>query len=125
MKNFFIKIITAGLHLLKITKSMAKRFFIKPKLPKNKDGKVMVHIGCGEINDCRYVNVDARPLEHVHYVTKDVDNLNFLASNSIDLVYMCHTLEHFDRKKVRKVMAEVFRTLKKAESLGFPYLILM
>ena len=37
-------------------------------MPANADGKVLVHIGCGELNDARYVNVDKRKLRHIHIV---------------------------------------------------------
>ena len=44
----------------------AKRLFIKPKLPVNSDGKVLVHLGCGDVNSPEFINVDARPAPHVH-----------------------------------------------------------
>ncbi len=92
--------------------SVTKRFFISPKFPKNKDGKILIHIGCGDIKDSCFVNIDARPMEHIHYVTKNVDNLSFLPSKSVDLLYMCHVMEHFDRAKSVMVTKECFRVLK-------------
>lgn len=96
----------------KLAGSFVKRFFINPPIPKNEDGRVMVHIGCGEMNDHRYINVDARPLAHVHHVTKNIDDLWFFPNKSVDLVYMCHAMEHFDRRQVIGVIDEVFRVLK-------------
>jgi len=107
------KILKAVKQVLKVKKSMLKRMIINPTLPKNKDGRVLVHVGCGDMNDSRYVNVDARPLAHVHHITKNIDDLWFLPNNSVDLIYMCHVLEHFDRKKVQDVTIESFRVLKK------------
>lgn len=92
--------------------SIVRRFFIVPKFPENNE-KMLVHIGCGDINSPNFINVDARPMEHVHYVTRNIDDLSFFSSKSIDLLYMCHVMEHFDRKKVKKITRECFRVLKK------------
>lgn len=69
------------------------RRFVAPPEPRNADGRVLVHLGCGEARDPRYVNVDARPLQHVHHVTHELDLKTFAAS-SVDLIYACHVLEH-------------------------------
>ena len=97
---------------LKSELSCLKRRFIKPPLPKNSDGKVLVHVGCGEKNIPGFVNVDARPLAHVHVVTDDITSLADFASGSVDLVYMCHVLEHIKRDDIGKVLTEARRVLK-------------
>ncbi|MHC4105417.1 MAG: hypothetical protein ACYSR9_10785, partial [Planctomycetota bacterium] len=51
---------------LKLQMSMVKRQIVKPSLPKNSDGKVLIHVGCGKTNSPEFINVDARPLAHVH-----------------------------------------------------------
>ena len=86
---------------LKSDMSYLKRRIVKPALPKNPDGKVLVHVGCGEKNAPGFINVDARPLARVHVVTDDITSLVDFDSDTADLVYMCHILEHVkndDRK---------------------------
>lgn len=62
-------------------------------MPKNSDGKVLVHIGCGEKDAPGFINVDARPLAHVQVVTDDITSLADFETGAVDLVYMCHVLE--------------------------------
>jgi predicted SAM-dependent methyltransferase len=88
------------------------RRFKQPNLPKNKDGKVLVHIGCGKVNSPEFINVDAQPFPHVHIVTEDITHLDDFKSGTVDLVYMCHILEHFKADEVEKVLSETKRILK-------------
>ncbi|HUV63963.1 MAG TPA: methyltransferase domain-containing protein [Sedimentisphaerales bacterium] len=92
--------------------SCLKRRFVEPPLPKNPDGEVLVHIGCGEKNAPGFINVDARPLAHVHVVTDDITSLADFETGTVDLVYMCHILEHIKRDDLRKVLSEMKRVLK-------------
>jgi len=96
----------------KLRLSFAKRRLIKPSLPKNKGGKVLVHIGCGQKNSPEFINVDARPLAHVHIVTDDIASLPDFGDESADLIYMCHILEHIKRNDLKKVLSEMKRILK-------------
>lgn len=86
---------------------------MKPAFPKNSDGKVLIHIGCGETNSPEFINVDARPLAHVHIVTDDITSLPDFNTGTVDLVYMCHILEHIKRDGLIKVLTEIRRVLKK------------
>jgi predicted SAM-dependent methyltransferase len=97
---------------LKLRLSSLKRRLVTPPLPKNSDGKVLLHIGCGEKNVPGFINVDARPLAHVHVVTDDITSLSEFASGTVDLVYMCHILEHIHRNDLKKVLLETKRVLK-------------
>jgi len=81
---------------LKLRLSHLKRLLVKPSLPKNSDGKVLVHIGCGQKNSPEFINVDAQPFEHVHIVTDDITSLADFETGTVDLVYMCHVLEHVE-----------------------------
>ena len=98
---------------LKLQLSMVNRQIVKPPLPKNSDGKVLVHIGCGKTNSPEFINVDARPLSHVHIVTDNITSLPDFNNGTVDLVYMCHILEHIKRKDLKKVLSEMKRVLKK------------
>lgn len=97
---------------LKNKLSFFKRFIIKPSIPKNIDGKVLLHIGCGKTNSPEFINIDARPLAHVHVVTDDITSLPDFSNGTVDMVYMCHILEHIKRKDLKKVLLEMKRVLK-------------
>lgn len=82
-----------------------------PPLPKNPDGKVLVHIGCGELNDSRYINIDARSMPHVHHVTQSLE-LSQFDSSSVDLIYSCHVLEHLSYRNLSSTISNWFSRLK-------------
>lgn len=82
-----------------------------PPFPNNPDGKVLVHIGCGELNDARFINIDARAMPHVHYISRSLELTQF-ASNSIDLIYACHVLEHMSHRKLLPTLSNWFSRLK-------------
>ena len=96
----------------KLQLSFFKRWLVKPALPKNSDGKVLVHIGCGKKNSPEFINVDARPLAHIHIITDDITSLPDFDDGTVDLVYMCHILEHIKRKDLKNVLSEMKRALK-------------
>ncbi len=89
-----------------------KRRFQPPQWPTNADGKLLLHIGCGEINSPEFVNVDAQPYPHVHVIKNDVTNLPMFESGSVDLVYMCHILEHLTATELSATLTEMKRILK-------------
>lgn len=92
--------------------SFAKRRYVQPPYPKNAEGKTLVHIGCGKINSAEFINVDAQPYAHVHIVTSNISRLPDFADGTVDLVYMCHVLEHVKRNNLNKVLLEMKRILK-------------
>lgn len=92
-------------------KNRTKRLIRPPKLPQNPDGKVLIHLGCGEVNDSRYINVDGLPFPHVHYVSR-VEKLPMFPANYADLIYACHTLEHISHLETLNVLREWRRILK-------------
>jgi len=97
---------------LKLRLSFAKRWLIKPAFAKNSDGKLLVHIGCGKINSPEFINIDAQPFAHVHIVTSDITHLPSFDNETVDLVYMCHILEHIKRNNLQNVLSEMKRMLK-------------
>uniref|UniRef100_A0A6M3KUF0 Putative methyltransferase n=1 Tax=viral metagenome TaxID=1070528 RepID=A0A6M3KUF0_9ZZZZ len=62
----------------------------------DKDGKIKLHLGCGnqDYHDKGFINVDIRPLNHVDIITdlnKDFD----LPDNCVDEIVANSVLEHF------------------------------
>ena len=97
---------------IKLQLSFAKRRLRKPPLPRNRDGKVLIHIGCGTTNSPEFINIDARPLAHVHIATSEITSLADFRNRTVDLVYMCHVLEHIKKGDLTKVLLEMKRVLK-------------
>lgn len=89
----------------------------KPSFPKNANGKTLLHIGCGEINSPEFINIDARKYPHVHFTTDDITDLSMVPNEAVDLVYMCHILEHVKRSDLETALGEMKRILKKGGTL--------
>ena len=62
-----------------------------------------IHFGCGNIDDARFINVDARPFPHVHLVTKS-PLLREFREGAVHSIYACHVLEHFPIGGQRKIL---------------------
>lgn len=98
-------------HRVKSRVLVLKRLFIVPNLPENPDGKILIHLGCGDVNSPEFINVDARSAPHIHYV-RDVCDLSVFPDNYADLVYACHVLEHIRHNNLRKTLWEWRRILR-------------
>lgn len=83
----------------------------RPPTPLLPGGETRLHLGCGKIDHPGFINIDALPRRHVHYV-QAVDRLGRFADGSVDLVYACHVLEHFSHLRVPDVLREWCRVLK-------------
>ena len=70
-----------------------------------------LHLGCGKRFIPEFVHIDAVDYPHVDHVAT-IDNLSFLPTDSVDLIYNCHVLEHFKRRDVVRVLQEWYRVLK-------------
>ena len=70
-----------------------------------------LHIGCGEKYIPGFIHIDIRKFPHVDYVTP-ANKLDMFADNSVDLIYSCHILEHFQRHKTEDVLREWYRVLR-------------
>jgi predicted SAM-dependent methyltransferase len=74
----------------------------RPAVPTG--GPVHLHLGCGEVNLPGYVNIDASPHAHVHFV-RDVESPRLWRENAVDLIYASHVLEHVSWTRVPAVLA--------------------
>ena len=79
--------------------------------PRDGDGRLKLHVGCGERYLPGYVHVDARPLDHIDVVAA-ADQLSMFDDDSVDLLYHCAVLEHIGRWKTVDVLREWYRVLK-------------
>jgi predicted SAM-dependent methyltransferase len=70
-----------------------------------------LHLGCGSKHIDGFYHIDALPYEHIDHVGR-VDKLPQIESNSVELIYACHVLEHFGRNEFRSVLNEWFRVLR-------------
>jgi len=70
-----------------------------------------LHLGCGRKYIPGFFHVDILPIPHVDRVTP-AERLDFLESNSVDLIYACHLLEHYGRHELGAVLAEWYRVLR-------------
>lgn len=118
MKNFIKKIRKklrpsklAILAFIATSKNRLKRAVRPPPLPQNPDGRVLIHLGCGEQSAPGWINVDAQPFSHVHFVG-GVEKLPMFSENTADLIYACHVLEHISYQRYPDILKEWYRVLK-------------
>lgn len=88
-----------------------KWFLLRPCKPIGVDGKIKLHIGCGDIVIPDFINIDARPLSHVHFLSHRLWNLRQFKTNTVDFIYLCHVLEHVNIHHLSIVFNELFRIL--------------
>jgi len=62
------------------------RSIFPPNIPKNSEGKILVHLGCGNRHLDAYINVDMQPSPHIHQVATAYP-LYMFKSNFVDLIY--------------------------------------
>jgi 2-polyprenyl-3-methyl-5-hydroxy-6-metoxy-1,4-benzoquinol methylase len=72
----------------------------------------MLHLGCGPVKASGYINIDARPLGHVHFIVKDLRDIVFIPPGSVNLIYMCHVLEHVPHTETSSVIRAMANALK-------------
>ena len=82
------------------------------RLPRTTDGRVLLHIGCGDINSQGFINIDARPQPHVHILTASLHRLAMIPDTTADLIYMSHVLEHVSHRDIASTLREMRRILK-------------
>ncbi len=95
-----------------------KYMISKPEIPKNADGKVYLNLGSGNFTSPEFVNVDAVPFRHTHKVG-DILDLSEFPSNSVDMIYASHVIEHINRDQLIRAFKEWLRVLKPGGFLRF------
>lgn len=75
-----------------------------------------LHLGCGKRYIPGFVHIDVVDYPHIDHVAT-IDNLSFIQTDSVDLIYNCHVLEHFKRRDVDRVLKEWWRVLKPGGTL--------
>lgn len=75
-----------------------------------------LHLGCGKRYIPGFFHVDKDPYDHIDHVGS-IARLNFIADNSVNLIYCCHALEYYDQFEVPIVLKEWFRVLKSGGTL--------
>lgn len=88
-----------------------KWLFAKRYLPADTQ-KVLLHIGCGQVNAPKFINIDAYPYPHVHYI-RNIKSDALWKKDSADLIYACHVLEHVEMDKLEAVLSNWRAFLKK------------
>jgi predicted SAM-dependent methyltransferase len=84
----------------------------KRPLPQNKDKRVLIHFGCGEFNNTKYINIDSRPAWHIHYVDNIENCRQIFPAGYADLIYACHVLEHVSHLKLKRTLHGLYSVLK-------------
>ena len=69
-----------------------------------------LHLGCGDKILKGFVNVDIRKNEGVDLID-DISILSTIPDKSVDLIYACHVLEHFNRNNYEKVLKRWYEVL--------------
>lgn len=87
------------MHLKQLIKFYLRRYLGKVRravLPifVEDNEKECLHLGCGDINQPNYTNIDCIARPHVHYVPQ-IDKLTRFKNDSMQQVYSSHMLEHF------------------------------
>ena len=75
-----------------------------------------LHLGCGPRFIPGFIHVDLAPLKHVDHVGP-VEDLHWVADDSVDLIYASHVLEHFPRAATLDVLREWRRVLRPGGTL--------
>lgn len=70
-----------------------------------------LHLGCGKKYLSGYIHVDIIKYPNVD-IQADIRNLDSIPNNSVDEIYACHVLEHFNRKEIIQVLTEWNKKLK-------------
>lgn len=70
-----------------------------------------LHLGCGNRHIPGFTHIDLIDYPHIDY-KNPIDDLSIFKDNSIDLIYNCHVLEHFHKRRIPEVLKEWHRVLK-------------
>ncbi len=93
------------------SKSYNKNKFENKVIDEGLNKQIKVHFGCGDVDLKGYINIDSRPLDHVHLVGSTEQFEKFI-DNSIDEIYLCHVLEHISFVEVPKFLSLLYKKMK-------------
>jgi predicted SAM-dependent methyltransferase len=80
------------------------RWIVRRPRPSTAIGPVRLHLGCGTVDLPGFVNIDANPHPHVHFI-RDVESPHLWQPGAADLIYASHVLEHVPWTRVPAVLA--------------------
>lgn len=95
-----------------------KYTLFREALPKNKEGKVYLNLGCGDYTGDEFINMDAVPFKKTHIV-HDIQDLSMFPTESVDLIYASHVIEHIPRNNLEQTLREWYRVLRPCGVLRF------
>jgi len=72
---------------------------------------IKLHLGCSKRYIPGFIHIDLADYEHVN-PRADIRHLDMFATDSVDLIYVSHVLEHFNRWEYKDVLREWHRVLK-------------
>jgi len=70
-----------------------------------------LHLGCNKRYIPGFVHIDLADYPHIDH-QHDIRSLPMIPDDSVDLIYVCHALEYFDRIEVLDVLREWHRVLQ-------------
>ena len=71
---------------------------------------IKLHLGCGWRNFGKeWIHIDGGDYEHLDH--KDITKLTF-KDESVDLIYVSHVIEYFNRDEIKIILSEWKRVLK-------------
>ncbi len=104
--------------VLSLLEKAVSNFFLRRKFNKlsQETDDVKIHLGPESVIIDGYINIDIRQLPGVDLVA-DINDLSFIAANSICQIYSSHTLEHISHQKIYSVLQHWFRIIRPNGSL--------
>ncbi len=70
-----------------------------------------LHLGCDKRFIPGFIHIDLADYPHINH-RHDIRSLPMIDDATVDLIYVCHALEYFDRVEVLGILKEWRRTLK-------------
>jgi SAM-dependent methyltransferase len=113
MKSRWIKsLVHHTLGELSVLNGLRLRIMAGSRLrPKRADGRLWVHLGCGNNYAEGMLNVDINPFVRSDLWLNLKRSMPF-RTGSVDAIYCNHVLEHFYERDVRKIVRECLRILR-------------